>query len=123
MANDQRYLTDHDYTKNFLNWAFKVYHNDYCFRENAAEMIIELLRTYPVESGLEAKDDTIKCIVSFIDRPHVWIMDHLLELGPVKCLKGELIYQVGWLESPLRVVFPGHFSILVLHCFYMPLMF
>lgn len=56
--------------------------------------MIELLQTYPEGSSSEAKDDAIRCIVSFIDRPNVWIMDHLLELGPVKSLKGELIYKV-----------------------------
>ncbi|XP_028418216.1 LOW QUALITY PROTEIN: eukaryotic translation initiation factor 3 subunit M-like, partial [Dendronephthya gigantea] len=63
-------------------------------RDNAALVMIELLKTYPEDSNVEAKDDAIKCIVSFIDRPNVWIMDHLLELGPVKSLKGELIYQI-----------------------------
>ncbi|CAB4013295.1 eukaryotic translation initiation factor 3 subunit M-like [Paramuricea clavata] len=63
-------------------------------RESASEMMIELLRTYPEESAGEAKDDATNCIVSFIDRPNVWIMDHLLELGPVRSLKEELIYQI-----------------------------
>ena len=58
-------------------------------------MMIELLRTHP-EDGT-AKEDATNCIVSFIDRPNVWIMDHLLDLGPVKSLKGELIYQVVFL--------------------------
>ena len=56
--------------------------------------MIELLRTYSKDNAREAKDDATKCIVSFIDRHNVWIMDHLLELDPVKCLKGELIYKV-----------------------------
>ena len=52
------------------------------------------MRTYNNDNATEAKDDATNCIISFIDRPNVWIMDHLLELGPVKSLKGELIYQV-----------------------------
>ena len=59
-------------------------------------MMIELLRTYDNENATQAKDDATNCIISFIDRPDVWIMDHLLELGPVKSLNGELIYQVFW---------------------------
>ena len=57
-------------------------------------MMIELLRTYNNDNATGAKDDATNRIISFIDRPNVWIMDHLLELGPVKSLKGELIYQV-----------------------------
>ena len=74
-------------------------HIDCCLfanRENASEMMIELLRTYDNENATQAKDDATNCIISFIDRPDVWIMDHLLELGPVKSLNGELIYQVFW---------------------------
>ena len=67
-------------------------------RENASEIMIELLRTYPEDGAVEAKDDATNCIVSFIDRPNIWIIDHLLELGPVRSLKGELIYQV---KTPL----------------------
>jgi hypothetical protein len=74
------------------------------YRENASEMMIELLRTYPEESAGEAKDDATNCIVSFIDRPNVWIMDHLLELGPVRSLKEELIYQVNLLDSSVVLI-------------------
>lgn len=62
--------------------------------ENATRVMIELLGTYSEDSDAQAKEDAVSCIKSFIDRPDVWIMDHLLVLGPVKSLKGELMHQL-----------------------------
>ena len=64
------------------------------FSESATGVMIELLGTYTEDSDAQAKEDAVNCIKSFIDRPDVWIMDHLLVLGPVQSLNGELIYQV-----------------------------
>lgn len=58
--------------------------------------MIELLRTFPEDNASEAKQDASDCIVSFIDKPNIWLFDHLLELGPIKSLKGELIYKVRY---------------------------
>ena len=97
-------VTDLEQVKPWLNqWndveksrkVYRLLHDAFIANEQSekgSEMMIELLRTHP-EDGT-AKEDATNCIVSFIDRPNVWIMDHLLDLGPVKSLKGELIYQM-----------------------------
>ena len=56
--------------------------------------MIELLGTYSEDSSESAKEDAVNCIKSFINRPDMFVMDHLMALGPVKSLKGELMYQV-----------------------------
>ena len=66
----------------------------FIFSENATEVMIELLGTYSETSDDQAKEDAVNCIKSFIDRPDMFIMDHLMALGPVKSLKEELMYQV-----------------------------
>ena len=56
--------------------------------------MLELLSTYDEESASQAKEDAEECIIDFIAKPDVYIMDHLLQLKPVSVLKGQLIYEV-----------------------------
>jgi len=43
---------------------------------------------------MQAKDDAEKCVLDFIGKPDVFIMDHLLKLKPVEVLAGQPIHQV-----------------------------
>ena len=57
-------------------------------------MILKLLSTYDENSALQAKEDAEKCILGFIAKPDVFIMDHLLKLKPVAVLAGQPIHKV-----------------------------
>lgn len=61
---------------------------------NALQLLLELLGTYTKESALKARSDAVKCIVSSINDPNVYVMDHLLLLEPVKILEGEPIHKL-----------------------------
>ena len=58
--------------------------------------MVELLNTYTAENASEAKEDAKNCIVSFLAKSNVLIMDHLLRLRPVAALEGEPIHRVRY---------------------------
>ena len=58
-------------------------------------MMLELLATYDEKSASEAKEDAEQCILNFISKPDVFIMDHLLQLRPVSALEGQPLHQVS----------------------------
>ncbi|XP_065647361.1 eukaryotic translation initiation factor 3 subunit M isoform X2 [Hydra vulgaris] len=62
--------------------------------DEATRVMLELLSTYDEECASLAKDDAVECIIDFISKPDVFIMDHLLQLKPVSALKGQLIYEL-----------------------------
>ncbi|CAF1324283.1 unnamed protein product [Didymodactylos carnosus] len=62
--------------------------------DNALKLLLELLGTYTKENASKARPDAIKCIISSIGDPNVFIMDHLLLLEPVKYLEGETIHNL-----------------------------
>lgn len=67
----------------------------FSFSEEASKVMVELLNTYTDENASEAKEDAQNCIVSFLAKPNVLIMDHLLRLRPVAALEGEPIHRVS----------------------------
>jgi len=60
----------------------------------ATRVILELLSTYDEENAPSAKEDAERCILDFVAKPDVFMMDHLLKLKPVTCLQGQPIYQL-----------------------------
>jgi len=56
--------------------------------------MLELLSTYDETSAVLAKEDAEKCVLDFISKPDVFIMDHLLKLKPVTTLQGQPIYRL-----------------------------
>jgi len=62
--------------------------------EEATKVMLELLSTYDETSAVLAKDDAEKCVLDFISKPDVFIMDHLLKLKPVTTLQGQPIYRL-----------------------------
>lgn len=56
--------------------------------------MLELLAAYDEESALLAKDDAEKCVIDFISKPNIFIMDHLLQLKPVMVLQGTPLHEV-----------------------------
>ena len=57
--------------------------------------MLEILGTYDDKSASEAKDDALQCILHCINKPDVYVMDHLLQLKPVIALEGQPILRVG----------------------------
>jgi len=62
--------------------------------ELASKVMIELLGTYTEENASHARDDAHRCIVTSLGDPHMFLMDHLLTLKPVKFLEGEAIHDL-----------------------------
>ena len=56
--------------------------------------MVEILSTYTKENASQARNDAHNCILDFVSRPNVLLMDHLLRLTPVAFLEGELIHEV-----------------------------
>ena len=63
-------------------------------REEATRVILELLSTYDEVSAASAKEDAENCVLDFIAKPDIYVMDHLLKLKPVTGLQGQPLYQV-----------------------------
>lgn len=87
-------------------WDVNIEQKRSCYRElhaalkdqqkgdQATRVMLELLSTYDEESASQAKDDAQKCILDFISKPDIFIIDHLLSLKPVAVLKGQPIHQL-----------------------------
>jgi len=60
----------------------------------ATKVMLEILGTYDDKSASEAKDDALQCILHCINKPDVYIMDHLLQLKPVIALEGQPILKL-----------------------------
>ena len=56
--------------------------------------MIELLGTYTTENASQAREEAQRCIVASLADPHTFLLDHLLQLKPVKSLEGELIHDL-----------------------------
>jgi translation initiation factor 3 subunit M len=56
--------------------------------------MIELLGTYTTENASQAREEAQRCIVASLADPHTFLLDHLLQLKPVKFLEGELIHDL-----------------------------
>lgn len=66
--------------------------------------MLELLSTYDEASASLAKADAENCILNFIKKPDIFIMDHLLNLKPVAVLQGQPIHKVHEYGKFLRFV-------------------
>merc|ERR1712228_300720 len=62
--------------------------------EEASQVMIELLGTYSTENASHAREQTHSCIVASLQDPQTFLLDHLLQLKPVKFLEGELIHDL-----------------------------
>jgi len=62
--------------------------------DEATKVMLELLSTYDEMSAVLAKDDAEKCVIDFISKPDIFIMDHLLLLKPVMILQGQPIHRL-----------------------------
>ena len=62
--------------------------------EEASTVMIELLGTYTTENASQAREETHRCIVASLADPNTFLLDHLLQLKPVKFLEGELIHDL-----------------------------
>ena len=65
--------------------------------------MIMLLGTYTTENASQAREEAQRCIVASLADPQTFLLDHLLQLKPVKFLEGELIHDLlkvrGWLGA------------------------
>ncbi len=62
--------------------------------EEASAVMLELLGTYTAENASQAREETHRCIVASLADPNTFLLDHLLQLKPVKFLEGELIHDL-----------------------------
>merc|ERR1711981_321436 len=62
--------------------------------EEASTVMIELLGTYTTENASQAREEAQRCIVASLQDPQTFLLDHLLQLKPVKFLEGELIHDL-----------------------------
>merc|ERR1711902_486211 len=62
--------------------------------DDAGRVMIELLGTYSTENASHAREQTHSCIVASLADPNTFLLDHLLQLKPVKFLEGELIHDL-----------------------------
>ncbi|WAR01518.1 EIF3M-like protein [Mya arenaria] len=60
----------------------------------ATKVMIELLGTYTEDNASQARDDAQRCIVTCLEDPNTFLLDHLLTLKPVKFLEGALIHDL-----------------------------
>ena len=66
--------------------------------------MIMLLGTYTTENASQAREEAQRCIVASLADPQTFLLDHLLQLKPVKFLEGELIHdllKVSWKLFPI----------------------
>lgn len=93
--------------KSWMNlWNIEVEKKRKCYRmlhsalkddkrsDDATKVMLEILSTYDDKSATEAKDDALQCILHCINKPDVFIMDHLLQLKPVAALEGQPIHKL-----------------------------
>jgi len=62
--------------------------------EEAGRVMIELLGTYTTENASQAREEAQRCIIASLADPNTFLLDHLLQLKPVKFLEGELIHDL-----------------------------
>jgi len=62
--------------------------------DDAGRVMIELLGTYTTENASQAKEEAQRCIIASLADPNTFLLDHILQLKPVKFLEGQLIHQL-----------------------------
>lgn len=58
----------------------------------ASEVMVALLSCFDEQTAKQAQNDAIKCIQRCIKGEGTYVFDHLVELEPIKSLKGQPIY-------------------------------
>ena len=67
--------------------------------------MIMLLGTYTTENASQAREEAQRCIVASLADPQTFLLDHLLQLKPVKFLEGELIHDLLKVSFKLFPIF------------------
>ena len=67
--------------------------------------MIMLLGTYTTENASQAREEAQRCIVASLADPQTFLLDHLLQLKPVKFLEGELIHDLLKVNFKLFPIF------------------
>jgi len=62
--------------------------------DDAGRVMIELLGTYTTENASQAREEAQRCIIASLADPNTYLLDHILQLKPVKFLEGELIHRL-----------------------------
>ncbi|XP_040569731.1 eukaryotic translation initiation factor 3 subunit M [Lepeophtheirus salmonis] len=62
--------------------------------DEASQVMVELLRTYTMDNASQAREEAQRCIIASLADPHTFLLDHLLQLTPVKFLEGEVIHDL-----------------------------
>lgn len=62
--------------------------------EKAIHALVRLLKLYSENEGVEAKSDAHICVISHIAHPKIFVMDHLLDLHPIRALDGQLSHEL-----------------------------
>lgn len=62
--------------------------------EEAAVVMIDLLRTYSEETASEAREEAQRCVLAALADPDTFLLDHLLSLKPVQSLEGTPVHQL-----------------------------
>lgn len=63
--------------------------------DEAAVVMLELLRSYDDNNLAESSDDAKTCVVDALKNPEIYLFDHLLALKPINNLRGDLLYDVS----------------------------
>ena len=69
-------------------------YNKYVSKYFLMQVMIELLGTYTTENASQAREEAQRCIIASLADPQTFLLDHLLQLKPVKFLEGELIHDL-----------------------------
>lgn len=62
--------------------------------DGAGRVMIELLGTYTTENASQGKEEAQRCIIASLADPNTFLLDHILQLTPVKFLEGQLIHKL-----------------------------
>jgi len=62
--------------------------------EKAIQALVRLLKLYAENEGVDAKSDAHICVISHIAHPTIFVMDHLLDLHPIRALDGQLSHEL-----------------------------
>jgi len=62
--------------------------------ERAIQALVRLLKLYSENEGVDAKSDAHICVISHIAHPKIFVMDHLMDLHPIRALDGQLSHEL-----------------------------
>ena len=65
------------------------------YSDEAATVMLELLRSYDDSNLAESNEDAKTCVVDALKNPESYLFDHLLALKPITNLRGDWLYDVS----------------------------